>query len=124
MNESFFKGSGVIELTEKDFDKNDPTKLSKQVCSMVLFYAPWCGHCQAMKDEYRKAGNVASAIYKIYAVNSEKNKDLIDKIKTIKPDFIQGFPTIAIFKKGERVDTYTGERTTDAFIKFAMDRCK
>ena len=43
--------NNILILTDKTFNSalNDFDKL------MVLFYAPWCGHCKKFHPEYEKA---------------------------------------------------------------------
>lgn len=42
----------VISLTSSNFDRQ--VKDSDSVW-IVEFYAPWCGHCQSLVPEYKKA---------------------------------------------------------------------
>ena len=41
----------VIILTDSTFDK----AVEKYEYLLVLFYAPWCGHCKKFHPEYEKA---------------------------------------------------------------------
>ena len=41
----------VIILTDSTFDK----AVAKYDYLLVLFYAPWCGHCKKFHPEYEKA---------------------------------------------------------------------
>lgn len=42
---------GLVELSEKDFQK----LLDEGDTWVVMFYAPWCGHCTAAKPEFQQA---------------------------------------------------------------------
>jgi len=41
----------VTHLTDEDFDST----LAMSQSALVMFYAPWCGHCKRMKPEYENA---------------------------------------------------------------------
>jgi thiol-disulfide isomerase/thioredoxin len=78
--------------------------------SVLIFYAPWCGHCKRSMKEFEKA--VASGQGKVILVDAtdDSNKDLIGEYN------VQGFPTII---KGNR-EKYTGSRTADEIIEFSQ----
>lgn len=43
--------SEVVHLTSSSFDP----VIKEESSLLVMFYAPWCGHCKRMKPEYEKA---------------------------------------------------------------------
>lgn len=43
--------SDVVHLSSDTFDAT----LKKHNSVLVMFHAPWCGHCKRMKPEYEKA---------------------------------------------------------------------
>ena len=47
------KENNVIVLTDSTFRK----ALDEFQNLMVLFYAPWCGHCKKFHPEYEKAAS-------------------------------------------------------------------
>jgi len=85
--------------------------------ALVMFYAPWCGHCKQFEPQFQAA--------------AEKLKDNVPLIKVdISADInaklgeeqqIAGFPTIKLFREG-KATLYGGERTTDAIVDYMQKR--
>lgn len=46
--------SEIVHLTASNFDP----VLKQESSALVMFYAPWCGHCKRMKPEYEKAAAI------------------------------------------------------------------
>ena len=92
----------IISLSLSFFDSNTPVILlngdnfDKEVVQsndiwLILFYAPWCGHCQAFSPEYEKAAKALKGIFKIGAIDADKERAIGGKYG------IQGFPTVKFF---------------------------
>lgn len=60
---------------------------------IVLFYAPWCGHCKKMMPEWDSLGNKVGNV-NVKKINSDEHNELVSK------NNVQGFPTIIYFKNG------------------------
>jgi len=109
-SEKVGKSLAVKVLDEKNFHQivNNPDKKT-----MVMFYAPWCGHCKKLHPTWdklaKKYKNSKDVI--IAKIDSTENE-----IKGIK---IKGFPTIKLFLHDvNQVKDYDGKRTLDGFVKF------
>ncbi|XP_062015162.1 protein disulfide isomerase-like 1-4 [Rosa rugosa] len=102
------------EVDEKDVvvlkGANFSETIKKNRFVLVEFYAPWCGHCQALAPEYAaaatelKGGDVVLA--KIDATEENELSQEYD---------VQGFPTIFFFSDGVH-KPYTGQRTKEAIV--------
>ncbi|KAJ2859835.1 hypothetical protein FB639_005718, partial [Coemansia asiatica] len=110
-------GSSVVELTPKNFKQ--VIDGSKDV--FVKFYAPWCGHCKNMAEDYEKLaeGYKHAQDIVIAEVNADDHRDLGTKFG------VQGFPTLKFFSKGSDVKTpidYSSGRDLDSLSNFVHEK--
>ncbi|KAF5470693.1 hypothetical protein F2P56_011190 [Juglans regia] len=77
---------------------------------MVEFYAPWCGHCQALAPEYAAAATeLKGEDVALAKVDATEEGDLAQEYD------VQGFPTVYFFVDGVH-KPYTGQRTKEAIV--------
>lgn len=108
----------MIDLNPANFDKivKDP---SKNV--FVLFYAPWCGHCNRMKPEWNNLAQdfPVSGTTLIARINADEHKKIAAKYN------VNGFPTIIFFSKNDKNGVqYDGDRSVKAFKKYITEHAK
>jgi len=78
----------------------------------IKFYAPWCGHCQAMAPNWQGMARQMKGQLNIGEVNCEVEKRLCKDVK------VRGYPTIMFFRGGERIE-YDGLRGLGDLLDFA-----
>jgi len=85
---------------------------------LIEFYAPWCQHCQHLAPTYEKVAESQKA-------NASLTVAKMDLTSNHIPDFpegfqVMGFPTIAIFPKGNKSNVllYEGDRTEADLLRF------
>lgn len=122
---SYFDSSkGVKELAPEDFSDVKTPNLKSKKCSVVLFYAPWCGYCKGVKPDWEKLGKTA-LFMDVLAFNCEKHSSHLSKIKEELPELVKGFPTIVFYKNGEPVHQQSPEqRDYSNLLKACMKLCK
>ena len=94
------------------FPSSHPWSTGKCV---VLFTAPWCGHCQNLKgtwSAFTKAVGAQHPGVKVLTIDSDKYDT-----RSIKPD-VFGFPTIRAYQNGRLVQEFNADRTQTALLKF------
>ena len=106
--------SDVVHLTTETFDQF----IADNPSVLVMFYAPWCGHCKAMKPEYMEAaatlkGNAVSGV--LAAVDATAETALAEKYG------VTGYPKIKYFGGGQLRYDYGYGRTKDDLVEFMME---
>eukprot|EP01061_Rhynchopus_euleeides_P016628 TRINITY_DN27951_c0_g1_i1.p1 TRINITY_DN27951_c0_g1~~TRINITY_DN27951_c0_g1_i1.p1 ORF type:complete len:266 (+),score=107.20 TRINITY_DN27951_c0_g1_i1:107-904(+) len=112
-------GTGVVQVvTSKTFQ---PLVLDGTIHTFLKFYAPWCSHCKAMEDDWKRL----AALMKdrkdivIAEVDGEKYRDVGDKAK------VGSFPTLKLFtKRNKRGIDFKGPRTVNAMRDFLESNAK
>ena len=114
---SFYEGkSSVILLDNTNFEKE---VLQTKDIWLIEFFAPWCGHCKNLAPEYEKAARALKGIFKVGAVDADKEKELAGKYG------IQGFPTIKFFGITKtNIQDYQGQRNAQSIINFMFDKAR
>lgn len=111
LDKPFESDEGVVVLNGENFQK----ALDHFDNLLVKFYAPWCGLCTAFAPDYVKIAaelkekglNVTLA-----KVDTPGEQELIEKYD------IQGFPTLKLFRKGRKTDSYQSHRSVDAIVSW------
>uniref|UniRef100_A0A6M2DV45 Protein disulfide-isomerase n=1 Tax=Xenopsylla cheopis TaxID=163159 RepID=A0A6M2DV45_XENCH len=102
----------VHELTDDDFT----ARLGELETALVMFYAPWCGHCKRLKPEFAKAAETLQgdetpiALAKVDC--TEGGKETCGKFS------VSGYPTLKIFRNGELSQDYNGPREAGGIVKY------
>ncbi|XP_037938554.1 thioredoxin domain-containing protein 5 homolog [Teleopsis dalmanni] len=96
--------SKPVLLTADDFEKH-----TNEGVLFVMFYAPWCGHCQKLGPIWEQlavkmhASNKNVKIAKIDCTQSE-NKAVCQEQE------VAGYPTLILYKNGDKQPEYDGAR--------------
>jgi len=102
----------VLDLGDADFD----SKLADIDTALVMFYAPWCGHCKRLKPEFEKSsGDLLRNDPPVHLVKvdcTEAGKDTCGRFE------VRGYPTLKIFKNGELSSDYNGPREAAGITKY------
>eukprot|EP01063_Lacrimia_lanifica_P001853 TRINITY_DN10964_c0_g1_i1.p1 TRINITY_DN10964_c0_g1~~TRINITY_DN10964_c0_g1_i1.p1 ORF type:complete len:269 (+),score=117.50 TRINITY_DN10964_c0_g1_i1:61-867(+) len=108
-------GTGVVQTLLPE--TADTLIMNPKLNVLVKFYAPWCGHCKSMADDFKafaldikKEKDVAAA-----EIDASTHRVLADKWQ------VGSFPKLLWFtKKNKKGVEFKGARTRDAFVAFVM----
>lgn len=115
---SFFKenNSQVISLNSSTFEKE---VIQSNELWLILFYSPSSEKCKEFSSEFKKTAIASKGIFKLGAINSETDKELIKKYNII------NYPTLKFFgldKKNPII--YNGEKKINSIIEFMFNNAK
>ena len=109
----------LLHLHDKDYE----AKLRSAEHALVVYYAPWCGHCKNMKADYAKAAlmlannrKLSGKSFTIAAVDATVQKKAASAMD------IKGYPTIKYFRAGKNPEDYRGGRTAKDFHDFLVKK--
>ncbi|XP_057666864.1 protein disulfide-isomerase A3 [Diorhabda carinulata] len=108
----FAREEDVLELSDSDFE----SRIAEHQTALVMFYAPWCGHCKRLKPEYAKAAedlirnDPPVALVKVDCTEGGK--------ETCNKHSVSGYPTLKIFRNGEVSQEYNGPREAAGIVKY------
>lgn len=103
--------SDVVHLTDSTFDGI----MTASPSALIMFYAPWCGHCKAMKPAFSEAAKLMKEQGVpgiLAAVDATKETELGKRFE------VKGYPTIRYFADGVLKYEYGYGRTAEDIVKF------
>jgi len=102
---------GAVELTAESFDDAIAGKNA-----FIKFFAPWCGHCKAMKPAWDQLGDEFAGSNSVLVgdVDCTVHADLCQK------HGVSGYPTLKYWKDGSP-EPYNGGRDLSTLTKFVED---
>ncbi|MEE6512456.1 hypothetical protein FKM82_019459 [Ascaphus truei] len=110
---SLYSSSDVVELTPTNFNQE---VIQSDSLWLVEFYAPWCGHCQRLTPDWKKAATALKGVVKVGAVDADKHQSLGGQYG------VKGFPTIKVFGANKnKPEDYQGGRTSETIVDAALN---
>ncbi|GFX76406.1 thioredoxin domain-containing protein 5 [Trichonephila clavipes] len=102
----------VVELSRDNFEN-----AIAQGISFVKFFVPWCGHCKRLEPVWNNLAIKFSSNpkIKIAKVDCTKEERLCVEHK------VPGYPTLYIFREGELITEYHGERKLENLHSFILE---
>jgi protein disulfide-isomerase-like protein len=101
----------AVELDDGNFDEH-VLKRRKEMW-LVMFYAPWCGHCKHLKPIFDEA---ASKV-RTYGMRMGKMDATASEVVAARYE-VKGYPTLLYFRNNEP-HKYKAGRSAEGFVEFA-----
>uniref|UniRef100_A0A8C3FFG1 protein disulfide-isomerase n=1 Tax=Chrysemys picta bellii TaxID=8478 RepID=A0A8C3FFG1_CHRPI len=120
VSDELLEEEGVLVLHQHNFER----ALREHRLLLVEFYAPWCGHCQALAPEFTRAAGILkndSAGLRLAKVDAMEETDLSAEFG------VTGYPVLKLFRDGNRTHPidFTGTdlqgKAAQGFYEVASD---
>uniref|UniRef100_H2YZQ8 Thioredoxin domain-containing protein n=1 Tax=Ciona savignyi TaxID=51511 RepID=H2YZQ8_CIOSA len=109
--------SPVLQLTANDFDFHVAVDVT-----FVMFYAPWCGHCKRLAPTWEELASAdfseLGAPVKIAKIDCTAHNHICQTFE------VTGYPSLLLFKDGDKVAKYRGNRSKDDLKSFILQNAK
>ncbi|XP_015754750.1 PREDICTED: bromodomain-containing protein DDB_G0280777-like [Acropora digitifera] len=103
--------TNVYNLNEHDFDGY----IRDKDMMLVEFFTPWCHHCQQLNPELDAAADVLATKHQYVFAKVNCDNDGKDVCRRFN---IQGYPTMKLFKYGQYVGDYVGQRDRGSLMQY------
>lgn len=90
----------------------------KSGITFVKFYAPWCGHCKRLSPTWDSLQEKFSTKSGVNIVKVDCTLDVNKQL--CNDEEVEGFPTIFLYKSGEKISEYSGSRSLDDLYDFVI----
>lgn len=107
--------SEIVHLTTKNFDAS----IQNEKSMLVMFYAPWCGHCKKMHPHFEKAAEIMKNEKidgVLAALDATKENEIGNRFE------VRGYPTVKYFSNGEFKFDVNNARETESIVAFMKVR--
>merc|ERR1719278_1663893 len=113
--EKYLGGELKPELLSEDIPEDWDHKAvnSTEKNTLVMFYAPWCGHCKKLEPLWEELAEKYKESVDVVIAKMDATKNELEHIR------IRAFPTVKLFlNQVDHAKDYNGERTVDGLVRF------
>ncbi|KAF1383019.1 hypothetical protein PFLUV_G00149880 [Perca fluviatilis] len=100
----------IITLDSGDFE----AAVNSGEIWFINFYFPRCSHCHTLAPTWRQFAKEMDGVIRIGAVNCGDNNHLC------RSKGINSYPSLFVYRAGQRPEKFNGERSKDSLVQFSM----